>query len=615
MGSDGGMMGSDGGMMGSDGGMMMGSDAGRDAGMMGSCGDGVVTGTETCDTAIASGMPGACPSSCSDGLACTSDALTGSGCTAACVYTPITLCTGGDGCCPMGCTMAMDADCACVPRTTCAPGVCGTVDNGCGGPLDCGTCAIGGACDTAADCSSGECVTVAASGWPGGYCSLGCTSDMDCGAGAHCGYRDASGAGACVANCTVAGDCRMGYTCRNADGDAAMVRECAPTASGAGMTGAACTSTADCSGGDVGFCIVEAQGWQGGYCTRSCRNDTECVGASHCGFIGAGGNGVCVANCAGASCRTPGYACYDGDGAGTNECAPSATGTGAVGAPGGAPFECSGAARGLCITDPEFVDGYCTVTGCATDTDCPSSSHCTIFGMGATGVCMANCTGDAMCRNPGYSCWDANGDARNECYPGGTGTGAVGTPCDFTWQCAGAGRAICATEADGFRGGYCALRGCTAGGSGATGCPTGAHCSVGMGATSGICVDSCATSADCRADGYLCYDNADLGAALECWPAATGTGAVGAACEGGWNCSGGVNGFCVTDDGMAGSPPGGYCIQTCDTRACPAGSTCLAAGAMGEQFCFDACTGAGMGDCRPGHMCIAAGMSNVCFWP
>jgi hypothetical protein len=67
-----------------------------------SCGNGVVEGNETCD--------GNCPTSCNDGIACTTDVLTGSAanCSAACAHTPITACQGGDGCCPAGCTRATD---------------------------------------------------------------------------------------------------------------------------------------------------------------------------------------------------------------------------------------------------------------------------------------------------------------------------------------------------------------------------------------------------------------------------------------------------------------------------------------------------------------------------
>lgn len=79
------------------------------------CGDGVVTSPlETCDTAIAQGDPGACPLSCDDGNACTTEQLVSGGtCTAACSQTgTITSPANGDGCCPPGAHANNDNDCA-----------------------------------------------------------------------------------------------------------------------------------------------------------------------------------------------------------------------------------------------------------------------------------------------------------------------------------------------------------------------------------------------------------------------------------------------------------------------------------------------------------------------
>jgi len=89
------------------------------------CGDGAVTGTERCDTAIASGM-GSCPTACDDGDVCTDDSLTNAGtCRARCRTSP-TAAGPADGCCPAGATMAMDPDCsaACGDGTVTAPEEC-----------------------------------------------------------------------------------------------------------------------------------------------------------------------------------------------------------------------------------------------------------------------------------------------------------------------------------------------------------------------------------------------------------------------------------------------------------------------------------------------------------
>jgi cysteine-rich repeat protein len=90
-----------------------GQNHGTDPDCAGSCGDGVVTPPETCDTGIAAGQPGACPTSCDDGQACTTDTLHSAGtCNASCTHDPVTLPTDGDGCCPAGNNNNTDSDCA-----------------------------------------------------------------------------------------------------------------------------------------------------------------------------------------------------------------------------------------------------------------------------------------------------------------------------------------------------------------------------------------------------------------------------------------------------------------------------------------------------------------------
>jgi cysteine-rich repeat protein len=84
-----------------------------------SCGNGVVDPGETCDTAITTGA-GKCPTTCSDGMVCTTDVLSNPAtCTAKCVFTPITTPANNDGCCPTGANANNDNDC--VPR--CGNGV------------------------------------------------------------------------------------------------------------------------------------------------------------------------------------------------------------------------------------------------------------------------------------------------------------------------------------------------------------------------------------------------------------------------------------------------------------------------------------------------------------
>lgn len=95
-----------------------GCNYGTDTDCSQSCGDGVVSGAETCE-------PGStdhpCPTVCDDQNACTLDKLVGSSqqCSARCSSIPITQPASGDGCCPPGATVGTDADC----KAFCGDGV------------------------------------------------------------------------------------------------------------------------------------------------------------------------------------------------------------------------------------------------------------------------------------------------------------------------------------------------------------------------------------------------------------------------------------------------------------------------------------------------------------
>ena len=93
----------------------------------GGCGNGVLDAGEKCDTGIAPGNAGACPTSCNPGTdPCNPVKLQGTGCQAACVATPITVAVCGDGCvtspetCEPPNTATCDANCKSV---TCGNGV------------------------------------------------------------------------------------------------------------------------------------------------------------------------------------------------------------------------------------------------------------------------------------------------------------------------------------------------------------------------------------------------------------------------------------------------------------------------------------------------------------
>jgi hypothetical protein len=126
------------------------------------CGNGAIDAGEQCDTKIAPGQVGACPTQCDDKDPCTKDTLVGKACGVSCKSTPIKSFTPGDGCCPTGATSLTDSDC---------PASCGN------GVLD-----PGETCDP--KIASGK----------QGACDLGCDDGDPC-------TRDAPGGSACKPSC------------------------------------------------------------------------------------------------------------------------------------------------------------------------------------------------------------------------------------------------------------------------------------------------------------------------------------------------------------------------------------------------------------------------------
>jgi len=326
----------------------------------------VVEGNETCDNN--------CPTSCDDSNACTLDSLVGSAvnCSAQCLHQTISQCTSGDGCCPAGCNHGNDTDCT-------------------------GTAAIGAACTQGSDCAAGACITQDTSGWSAGYCSLGCTTDGECGAGNHCGAKDLNGNGVCLKTCTVVGDCRMHYTCVDAEGDGS--KECYPTGDGDGTVGGPCSSTGDCAGGPNALCEQPSASWKNGYCSLGCNADFPCPSGSQC----AAGLGICIKSCTGAAdCRGNGYECLDALATGTKVCVNSANGVGKIGDPCAGIWDCGGGANGGCISGG-YVGGYCSVFCAAGQGTCGTGTSCVPNAVGTASLCYKDCTTVAQCRT-GYQC-------------------------------------------------------------------------------------------------------------------------------------------------------------------------------------------------------------------
>lgn len=132
-----------------------------------SCGDGVLQSVELCDTAIAPGDDGACPTDCDDSDACTVDTVIGTECAASCEHGLISANIDDDACCPAGSTSLDDNDCAVVCGN-------GAVENGetCDTAIASGDA---GACAQVADCDDNVACTADALD-NGGTCTADCTN-------------------------------------------------------------------------------------------------------------------------------------------------------------------------------------------------------------------------------------------------------------------------------------------------------------------------------------------------------------------------------------------------------------------------------------------------------
>jgi hypothetical protein len=300
---------------------------------------------ESCDTGIAAGAPGACPTACSDGDPCTDDVLVSAGtCQAACLFLRVTAFRAGDGCCPAGADFTVDADCA----PACGNGVVEPPVESCDEnalPGGCpSSCPTGGACTT---------VTLAGSG-----CNARCvaTDVSTC----------VDGDGCCPPGCTPATDADCAAVCGDGvvEGDERCDR-----AITAGQPGACAAS---CDDGDA--CTADfASGTIEG-CSRACAHDpiTACVS----------GDGCCPPGCSAAADADCATTCGDGRVGAGETCDPPSSCPATCPDDGdqctqerlvGDPARCTAACRHDPITacSGGRSDGCCP-TGCtpATDVDC-----------------------------------------------------------------------------------------------------------------------------------------------------------------------------------------------------------------------------------------------------
>ncbi|HVX96409.1 MAG TPA: hypothetical protein VHK47_15960 [Polyangia bacterium] len=334
-----------------DGCCAVGCTATTDPDCSATCGDGVVQAAngETCDLGIAEGKPGACPTSCTDGLACTRDVLVARGtCQAACIFVPITTARAGDGCCAPGTDASLDPDCEPLCGNGVAEGPGETCDYG-ASPLACPTTCLGG----------DACTPIRIEGVPAS-CNARCV--------AHPVTACVSGDGCCPAWCTIANDSDCSVVC----GDGVLsAGETCDRAITAGLAGA-CART--CDDGDA--CTAD---WAAGTiagCSRTCGHAAIAICRD--------GDGCCPPGCDSNSDADCVVTCGDGQIGAGETCDPPSTCPSQCPDDGdtctrevlvGEPERCTAACRHPPITacSGKTAD-FCCPTGCSagTDVDCPA---------------------------------------------------------------------------------------------------------------------------------------------------------------------------------------------------------------------------------------------------
>lgn len=478
------------------------------------CGNGVLDPGETCDP------PSSCPSSCSDGNACTTDAMSGSAstCNVSCTHTPVTTCMGGNACCPAGCNANNDSDCS----VSCGNGVVEAGET-CDPASSCPTCNDGNACTT--DSTTGSSATcnvacgyqpIVACGPSEGCCPAGCNAngDPDCSVSCGNGVVEAGETcdppGTCPATCNDGNACTIDVltgnasTCNAACGHT-VVASCAD---GDGCCPAGCdaTSDADCSA-MCGNGTVEA----GESCDPPGTCPTDCDDSNACTIDALTGSS---ANCNASCTQTAIVTCADGDG-----CCPAGCDATTDG-------DCSETCGNGTVERGETCDPQetCPTTcddndACTQDTETGSVENCNVA-CGHTqvvsceagdGCCPAGCTeaSDADCAvvcgnrtiDPGETC-DPPESCPTACDDGDACTNDVltGDPAACTSECKALVVALC-EAGDG-----CCPEGCTA--------QVDADCGQGSGGGEGDTGDS----GDGSDDGCLCT-SAGAPARPSLWPA------------------------------------------------------------------------------------------------
>jgi len=325
--------------------------------------------------------------------------------------TPITTCPAGDNCgtvsngcggtlscgtctAPQTCgggTPSNPNVCGCTPKTTCPAGDnCGTVPDGCGGaPINCGTCTAPQTCGGGTPSNPNVCgctpKTTCPAGDNCGTVSNGCGGTVDCGtctAPQSCGGGTPSNPNQCGCTPTVT-SCPAGQNCGTA-----------PDGCGGAINCGTCTAPQTCGGTGTG-----------GVC--GCRPFTMCPTGENCGIAGDGCGGTLNCGTCGSSQSCVGNQCVATVPDGGTMTDAGARDSGTTGDGGGT--RDSGTDSGTTTQD----SGPATDSGAVAD----SGTHQDSGGAsdGSTGA------------NDGAA--DAEGDASGEAGPGGPTTLVGGCGC------------------------------------------------------------------------------------------------------------------------------------------------------------------------------------------
>ncbi len=364
---------------------------GRDLGgeQVALCGNGRLDRGESCDEAIAVGLPGACPKTCDDGIACTTDTPVGDRCSKICVYTEILAQIAGDLCCPADSTADSDPDCS----STCGNG---SVEPG--ETCDKGIAAgLAGACPTASSCVDMD----------------RCTTDVLISANtcaARCTQRiisaQVSGDGCCPSGATSTTDTDCPIVCGNG---IVETGEACDTAIEQGRRGA-CPGSCD----DKNACTTDIR--EGAGCQAVCRSRNITEFHSGDGCCPPGGSSSRDTDCpsvCGNGALEPGETCdrsiADGNpGACLRQC-PAPTNRCLANRAQGESDACSARCTIAPVTTCSLQKDGCCATGCtvANDADCLSTCGngvldtgeiCdTAIAEGKSGGCAKTCMPGPLC--------------------------------------------------------------------------------------------------------------------------------------------------------------------------------------------------------------------------